>query len=373
MTKLHTVPVSSDNKVYFGVEPVWHDITVPVERYNVDLLKSLSWYNYVADVSNCKKFIEEWISVYRPTQMKTLLAAWRIIPDAAVDKSICKIARIQLQGFPLNDHHVQSIENYVDGLLITDTVVATVKNATRSPSALTVQDYIRKQIAETISDLDVEIDASFDMTAVDDMSIRDTILSKGYKGPQLKLIADYLNTQMTEWLDAYNSKDEQLVEGYSYVPRRHFKKIIDKFATILSSISEQQTHIKSQRVTKKKPVDKKKIASKLKFLKEYPALNIKSVSAVDIIGANHVWVYDTKKRKLGYYEAEVKGSMYIKGTMIVGYKNTCVKTLRTPEEQLPNIMSLRKNQTVTWFNTLRTKCGTLTGRTNADLILLRID
>jgi hypothetical protein len=94
---------------------------------------------------------------------------------------------------------------------------------------------------------------------------------------------------------------------------------------------------------------------------------------VDIIGANMVWVYDTKKRRLGYYEAEVKDSLYVKGPKIYGFGTTCEKILRKPEEQLAEVMKLRKNQTVNWFDGIKAKCKELKGRTTTDLLIVRID
>lgn len=368
---LHTVlPPASDAK-FIGDEPTWLGVVVAEDQYNKEILRSLNWHNYCAGDKDYMKYVEAWIKEHRPKTAKQDIAAWR---DASrIDKTLCTMARIHMQGFPLSEKHITQLENYVASVV---TPVKKKRTATTAPVAAsrpTIQDRIKNQVAGVLSNLDVRVDDAFDNNLATPDEITGDILSQNFKGPQLKLVQEYLKRNLLEWNEAYSGKDEQLAEGYKYVGKRNFKKIIDVFTQVIDSISQQTTRIKSQRIRKRKPVDKKKLASKLRFMKEFADLNIKSLNPVDIIGANMVWVYDTKKRRLGYYEAEVKDSLYVKGTKIEGFKVTCEKILRKPEEQIPEIMKLRKSQTVNWFDGIRAKCKDMTGRTNTNLILLRID
>jgi hypothetical protein len=367
---LHTVlPPASDAK-FIGDEPVWHDVDVAEDKYNKEILLALNWHNYCAGEKDYVKYIEAWIREHRPKTAKQDIAAWRDV--SRIDKTLCAMARIHMQGFPLSEKHIKQLEAYV-----ADAVKPAKKKRTATKTAAvarpTIQDRIKQQVAGVLSNLDVRVDDAFENNLATPDEIAGDILSQGFKGPQLKLVQEYLNRNLIEWNEAYSGKNDQLADGYKYVGKRNFKKIIDVFSQVVDSISQQTTHIKSQRIRKRKPVDKKKLASKLRFMKDCPELGIKSLNPVDIIGANMIWVYDTKKRRLGYYEAEVKNSLYVKGTKIEGYKVTCEKILRKPEEQLAEVLKLRKNQTVNWFDTIRAKCKDMNGRTNVNLILLRID
>lgn len=364
---LHTVlPPASDAK-FIGDEPSWLDASINAEDYNKELLRGLNWHNYCAGDKDYVKYLEAWIKHSRPKTAKQDIAVWR--EASLVNKTVCVMARLHMQGFPLSDAHLAQLTNY------TSEVVTPVKR-TRSTVAPTIkrptiQDRIRQQVSSVLSDLDVRVDDAFDNNLASAEDISGDILSKGFKGPQLKLVQEYINRNLIEWQAAYSGEDEQLAEGYAYVGKRNFKKIIDAFSSVLDSISQQSTRIKAQRIRKRKPVDKKKMVSKLRYLKDWEG--VASKNPVDIIGANMVWVYDTKKRRLGYYEAEVKDSLYVKGNKIQGFKVTCEKILRKPEEQLTMVAGLRKNQTVNWFDTIKAKCKAMSGRMTLDTLILRID
>ncbi len=363
---LHTVlPPASDAK-FIGDEPSWLDMDVADDQYNKEMLRGLNWHNYCAGDKDYVKYLEAWIKQHRPKTAKQDIATWRDCSN--INKTLCAVARMHMQGFPLTDKDITLLHNYVG--LVTQPVK---RSRTAAPvvNRPTIQDRIRQQVAGVLSDLDVRVDDAFDGNVASVEDISGDILSKGFKGPQLKLVQEYLNRNLIEWQAAYAGEDEQLAEGYAYVGKRNFKKIIDAFSSVLDSISQQSTRIKAQRIRKRKPVDKKKMVSKLRYLKDWEG--IPSKNPVDIIGANMVWVYDTKKRRLGYYEAEVKDSLYVKGNKIQGFKVTCEKILRKPEEQLTMVAGLRKNQTVNWFDTIKAKCKVMSGRMTLDTLILRID
>ena len=367
MATLHFVHAPAADLPVMGEEPVWHDKEITAANYNVEIVHGLNWHNYVATDKNCHKYLEEWLKEHGT---KSDIANWKNVPSADVRAMICKMARINMQGFPLSINHRQQIIDYVETLSKKKVrAVSTTPNV----QTVTIQDRIRQQVSGTLSDLDVAIDNAFENDILDVGVLSGDVLSKGFKSPQLKLIQEYLERNISEWQLASSGDDEQLAEGYAYAGKKNLKNIINTFQALLDAVSQQHTKIKSGRVHKKRPVDKRKMASKLRFAPEFTELNLKSVAAVDIIGADAVWVYDTKKRKLGCYQAEVKGSLYMKGTKIAGFKETCVKTMRKPNEQLQHVLSLRKNQTMNWFDAIKAKCGVLNGRTHANLILLRID
>lgn len=366
MSTLHNVLPPASEMKFIGDEPTWDGT---VKNYNSELLRGLNWHNYCASEKDYIKYMEQWIREHRPATAKQDIQLWRNL--GSVNNSICAMARMGLQGFPLSATHSQIIRDYVMSFA---NYKKQVKKATPVASNKpNIQDRIKAQVSSVLSVLDGRIDDAFDGNIAPSDDIKGDILSKNFKAPQLKLVNDYLDNHITEWTLAYNKEDEQLAEGYSYLTKKSFKNIIDVFTDVKDSISQQKTKIQVQRIRKRKPLDKKKMASKVKFMNEFAELGLKSLSPVDIIGANVIWVYDTKKRKLGYYEGEAKDSLFIRGTMISGYKTTCVKTLRKPETQIKEIKSLRKNQTINWFDGIKAKCGTLNGRTNSNLILLRID
>lgn len=368
--KLHPVYPPSGEMGTTGPEPTW---TAPVAEndYQREMMRGLNWHNYCADRKNWIRYIEEWVK-YKRTDLLKYLPLWKNVPDSWVSGTHASLARMQLQGFPLRaEDEIQIVFRFlaiVAGIDADDS-----RSEKDEPNRPSVQDHMRQQVTPILSDLDALMDDAFDGKRVDYSAFRDRIKSLDLKAPQFKMIERYLTKHLTEWRLAFNKEDEQLAEGYAYLTAQRFQHIINGFDDILSMVTTQIDHKKVTRMVKKRPVDKKKLVAKLKFLKQSDELGLTSIDPTDILGANVLWVYDTQKRKLGRYEAEFPNGIFAKGTTILGVKESFQKTLRKPEEQLAEFKKLRKNQTAKWFETIKAKGQALNGRTNPNLILLKVE
>jgi hypothetical protein len=114
--------------------------------------------------------------------------------------------------------------------------------------------------------------------------------------------------------------------------------------------------------------------AKIKYCQEFADLKLTSVKPTDIIGAMQLWVYNTKTRKLGVYHAEDAGGLSIKGSSVVNFaENKSVqKKLRKPEVTLPDVLSGGKVFLRNVIENIRAVESALTGRLNADTILLKV-
>jgi hypothetical protein len=369
MIKLHAINPPASEAKFLGDEPTWEDIDVTDENYKKEILIGLNWHGYCASDKNYRKYLEEWIRFHHPSDSKNEISSMKSVKK--INPTFASLARMHLRNFPLKDRDISYIEDYINSFSTNK------KKPVRKASApkISVQDSMKNQLEPVFSEIDFIVDEMFaGRIETDAKKLVNDVMSKSddIKAPHVRLIIKYIEeTYLNEWNMAYNQEDEDLVEGYSFLSRRNFKKIIDIFNDISENFSKQITAAKTQRIRKKNPLDKKKMASKLRYMDEFEG--IKSKLPVDIIGANVVWVYNTKTRKLGYYKSEVKNSLYVKNNKIMGFKETCEKILRKPEEQLQEILKLRKNQTVSWFDDIRAKCKEMSGRMTNETIILRID
>ena len=283
------------------------------------------------------------------------------------------------KGFPLDDGDIYTINQYIDELKNFDKIRKTTET---EPSGPSVQDRMRGQVQGVLSEIDQAVDDFLvNNVAVDFEKLRDKIFNPNFKAPHLAIIEKYIKHYMVEWEETvaamggnfWFETSPQLADAYAYAGVKAMKNIMEKFSTLTGTLAIEGNKVKMQRIRKKKPTDKKKMVAKLKLLKECKELGLTSINPVDIIGASVLWVYDCKKRKLGYYEGEFVGSLHVKGTTILGVKPSFQKTLRKPDEQMAAFSKLRKNQTANFFGAIKAKPQALTGRTNADLILLRVD
>jgi hypothetical protein len=94
------------------------------------------------------------------------------------------------------------------------------------------------------------------------------------------------------------------------------------------------------------------------------------VDPVKIVGAIQLWIYNTKTRKLGVYNAEDESGLKMKGTTIKNYvENTSVsKTLRKPDVTLPIVTDGSKIALRKVMEGIRAKPSKLNGRINKDTL-----
>ena len=176
----------------------------------------------------------------------------------------------------------------------------------------------------------------------------------------------------------------QLKEGYAHLKKADIKKFrtaIEELMSALDFIIDQAKATRKPRKAKPKSADK--LVEKLKFAKTDEKYKLASVNPVDIVGANELWVFNVKTRKLGKYVAanpDPTGSrragsgLQVKGTTIIGYdENASIqKTLRKPEEQLKDFKSAGKVKLRKFLDEINTTDTKLNGRCNPDTILLKV-
>ena len=134
---------------------------------------------------------------------------------------------------------------------------------------------------------------------------------------------------------------------------------------------------------KSKPKSATKLVEKLKYLKIDNKFKLASISPDQIIGANELWVFNTKTRKLGKYIAsnidpqgmQRDGSgLSVKGTTIQGYDESLSiqKTLRKPDVQLKEFKDSGKVKLRKFLDDIATTDTKLNGRCNPETVLLKI-
>ena len=137
--------------------------------------------------------------------------------------------------------------------------------------------------------------------------------------------------------------------------------------TALETYGAVKKAVRKARV--KKPPSKEKLVKKVKYCAQHTELNLVSINPADIIGANTVWVYNIKTRKLGKYVAAADaGQLAIKGSAIIGYdeKQSVAKTLRKPAEQLKQFTNSGKVALRTFLEDIKAVAVNLNGRLSAD-------
>jgi len=166
-----------------------------------------------------------------------------------------------------------------------------------------------------------------------------------------------------------------LKEGYSNFSKTEVKKIIaycDQVILDCQKVSAITTA--SRKPRKRKAKSPEQLTAKMNFMPEFKELSLTSVKSTDIIGAMSLWVYNTKTRKLGVYHAEDAGGLSVKGSSILNFveSKSMQKKLRKPEQMLPEVLNGGKVFLRNVMESIRAVDSKLTGRINADTILLKV-
>ena len=102
-----------------------------------------------------------------------------------------------------------------------------------------------------------------------------------------------------------------------------------------------------------------------------------SIDPKKIIGAQELWVFNTKTRKLGKYVASNGFSseeLSVKGASIIGFdeKKSVQKTVRKPDVTLKEFQKAGKVALRKFLEDIKATDIKLTGRINKDIILLKV-
>lgn len=366
-------PLLVDEK-YTGPEPVWDtERAAQFDDATFDniLRRAFFYYNYFYNQKDLKKYVIEWMKA-QGTYTKDDIKAYERAGDRALPMTVCSLIKAHKQGMPFRGRHVEYITTELARVIreADPEVEETVAEDKPKAYVPTIQDRMNEKTAETIGELEGhydEMDAKF--------KHYDFLVSNNVPQSQLSKYEDVYTARKAELEEAQSGKDAQLKEGYSHMKAADFKKHYAWIDALTDAIAQYRNVKKAtKKVRAPRAVSKEKVVAKLKYAKENKELKIVSINPADIIGAQELWVYNAKTRKLGKYVADqLKGPLGVKGTTIIGYdeaKSTS-KTLRKPEEKLKEFAKAGKIQLRKFLEEIKATETKLNGRISADVLLLK--
>jgi hypothetical protein len=375
----------SDEK-YTGSEPIWdydRALTFSDEEFDHHLRKSLAYYNYYYGPKDLKKYVVAWLRQHEGDNGlhkldKTTIDRYQRSADALTPFTVCALVKAHERGMPLRDRHVEYILDAVKRVLLLksdDEEVEEKKETKTVVQQPTIQDRMNEVAKKHILYFEMLEDALFAGETVDPKAYE--YLTKN-NVPQALIgkIQAVFEPRCAEVREARTTKDEDLKDAYSYMKAADYKRydaFYDKLFADLTAYN--QTKKATKKAAVRKPPQKEKLVRSLKYLKQDTATKLVSINPVDIVGAEVLWVYNVKNRKIGKYVAEDQGgALGIKGTTITGYdaNKSIQKTLRKPEEQLKQFLASSKVDLRKFIENIKTTDIKLNGRINAETILLKV-
>ena len=243
----------------------------------------------------------------------------------------------------------------------------------KSRPKLSIQDRLQGKVEDFISIIEGQVDDFVDSDYKMKYEPYNHLLDIGCKAAHARKMRPFYVDCYNELVDVYNKDDEYYVEAWSHLKPKYHKKMMDFYGIIVDDLERIIKNSTAQRKPrKKKTLSATRLINKLKYQQEFTDLKLVSVNPEKIIGAKELWVYNTRYKTLGVYHAvnSVRG-LSVKGCTIQHFdEDTSIqKTVRKPQEVLEvlNKRSLKKQ-----LKNMKTKEQTMTGRINAQTILLGV-
>ena len=267
------------------------------------------------------------------------------------------------------------------------------KENTRKP---TIQELLHRAAYQMTDGIEcwledwIDSDNPYDPKTVKDFNPVSILRQAGVKQAHSRIIRNLYIDNVNEFVELLTkvSKEDkndwrlQLEEGYSHMtPVQHkaclevYRKIVDA-CDILAA--ESKANRKPRKVRIRSP---EALVKTLKFKQTDTYYGLASILPADIIYARILVVFNTKNRKIGLYYArnvdpmglKREGSgLSVKGTTIKGFdpEKSLQRTIRKPDEFLPQIKKATRAKTEKLFQSLKTTETKLNGRVNGETILL---
>ncbi len=349
------------------------EVTLTQENYKSDLLRALNYYNTNHDDKDKKKWF---ISHYAKIDKKVAVELLKV--DEYHFRHAGILARLQDGGSELEEKELNFFNERVTFLkeqvgIRQKSQDKADKKTAAAAALVAAQPSIQQRMDEKAHELAGEIEGAIDdfvLNKKSDFSTTGYLASNNVSAPIAKRIGDFYVATAKELREALEGKDEQLKEGYSHFTKRELKKFAEFVEQIIVDCNQAVQTAKATRAPRKrKPVPLGKQVAKVKYLKEFAELKLKSVKPEDMIGAKEVWIYNTKYRKVQVYKSD--SGLAVKGTTLIGFDVTDSKsmTLRKPEDFFKGL-TMGKRPLNAAFKTLKTKPATPNGRINEECIIL---
>jgi len=332
-----------------------------------DLSKALNWYSQNRDAKFAAKAA---VDYFKKAKLK--------VPVNAINKQVPTfgfICRLLNNGVVLNEKHQQWFDEKLEDIKSLTNKEPEEQDAVdeETKNVISIQDRINDKVSEIAG----ELEGAIDEIITSDFKAHPSpyaIMQDKAKGVHANRLLEIFKKRRAQYDEALTTKDEQLIEAWSCYTKAQIKKLVTFCDLIITdALKIAGTAKQSRKPRKTKTKSPEQLVSKLLYLESYPPANLKSIDPKSIIGAMQLWVYNNKTKKLGVYFAEDAAGLSVKGSTITNFSETksITKTLRKPDEVLPQVVDGGKVYLRNVMSLLTTKDSPLTGRINKDTILIR--
>ena len=276
-------------------------------------------------------------------------------------------AKMQFDGIKLPIVEQKSLDQFLEDLEKLNKDKLTKKEQSRKEKDIKDS----RQIRNFLGDLNSLIDNQIDLIISNKKPNSDIsgILKKyNLMASSHQSTKDLLTRMIVDVKLAKTKKDEQLVEGYSYMTPKQLTIYISFLESILSKINTTSVVVRKPRKLKPKTPDQ--LVKKLHIQDKCDDLGLVSKEKINIIGSNVIYVYNTKTRFLTKYVSDLGFS--VKGTTLLNTNtlSSSKKKIRKPESLFVQINPNNKKFMESLWNSIRGKESSINTRLSKVCIIV---
>ena len=348
------------NVVMYGHEPKFDR-----ELSKIELMSTLNWYTQNKDTKDAVKYANDYFKKNHKLNVDSVIKNY--------STTFGFVCRILNNGGSVNEKEL---------IWFNETIVKIKEDLAKpkvdvvvddKPVQPNIQDRIREKASECIGELEGLLDEYILSKFTSNPKPYGIMHTLNIKGVHTNRILEHWKRIRAEYDNALTTEDELIKEGYSNFSKTEIKKIVGFCDSVITDAMKVVSEAnKTRKPRQRKQKSPEQLVSKLKYLDKHEELV--SENPKDIIGALQLWVYNTKSRKLGCYNAEDASGLSVKGSSIISFNESksTQKKLRKPEVTLPEVLKGGKVYLRTALDDIKAVASTLNGRLNTDTILLRI-
>jgi len=337
-------------------EPTWEKRTEPCSQF--ELVRAFQWYNDTKESKDARKYLIEYLvknEMITPLQKQAadyLNLSWNIV-DGWFARCLSRGAIVPTSSAANFEERMRNFLARLD--VIVQERGLNAPQAQEPTNVVSIQERVQSKVDYFVMELEGKFDDIWHEQSGKEFVPYTWMVENEVKPMHAAKIAEYFRQRATDWIHIIESKDEYVKESY---PRPR-KEMIEaaKFFTAIATDAEKLASNKNaaRKPRKKKPVSFEKKVKNLKFKKDDTENKLVSIDPVKIMGAQKLWVYNVKTRKLGVYTASDDAGLAVKGSSIENYKygESICKTLRKPKDVLSRVLEggkvvLRKVFLIVW-------------------------
>ncbi len=347
---------------FYGAEPIFAGKITEAQ-----LGKALTWYNYTQAPEKGHMWLLEYMK--REGLDDSSIKCVKRVNPTRIPSTVFWMAKLAINGvvFPKDVQkrfglRIKEIINLGHMITVRDPDASKTKK--KPPN---IQERIKEKGEQIIADLEDALDGFY--ARKEKFSMYDFLQKNDASSQILNMISAYYQPK----LDELNERDAQVTEAYGS-DRARLKKFYNEWFSDIERYGSNRKVSKERKPRKKKEKLAVDVIKRLKYQKEFKPLKIVSVNPVEMIGAQQLWVYNTKYKQLAVYNASGPAGISVKGTTLTGFDNdeSEYKTLRKPEEQIAKLLGTGKIGLRKFMGEMKTKARKPNGRINENIVILKV-